>query len=283
MAPAPRARVVFNPTAGRHPERRQAQFAQLCRALEGHGWRLSDSGAAEVVIACGGDGTLHAVLQELAPQEATTRPALGVAPPFGTANVLAHALGVPGHPEAAAAWLHRAWQQGPRQLPVGVAETAAGARYFLTMAGAGYDAYVVRTVTEAAKRRWGRWAFAACAATAWRQYFPAPLALDCAPHQADGLIYSLIHTYAGRLRLGRMPPSGPLVLALTGAPLWLPLQALALATVGLAHAPGVRRLDCQAVAIATAGRPLQLDGEAAGTTPVRLRLHPDGVRFLAPR
>lgn len=258
------------------------------RALAGHGWRCEISEARpdvdaarryDVLIGCGGDGTLHALAQIAA----GGRWLLGVAPPFGTANILAHALGCPARPEAAADWLERAWQQGGMQLPLGVAETAAGRRYFLAIASVGYDAAIVAAIGEGMKRRWGKLAFAAQAAVAWQRYFPAPLTCDLAAKPLDGLIFSLTRFYGGRLRLGTPALGRPLILGTRGAPKLLPLQALALGSVGLEHAPGVTRLPGDAVTVVTPGRPLQLDGEACGVTPVRLGLEAGGIRFLVPR
>lgn len=277
----PRAAIVFNPIAGRHPARRRRQRDQLCEALKRRGWIFTGE-RPEIVLVCGGDGTLHRVLGEHMRGDPGARPVLALAPPLGTANVLAHALGVPHRPDTAAAWLDRAWAAGPRQLPVGVAEFGSERHYFLSMAGVGYDAFVVQTVAESAKRRWGKWAIVARAAQAWRSYFPAPLELDCDPFRADSLIFSLTPFYAGRMRLGSMPTEGPLVLALSGAPRLLVTQALSLLTRGLDRAPGVVRCPCRVVSVATAGRPVQLDGEPAGTSPVRLSLHPDAIPFLAP-
>lgn len=276
----PRARVVFNPVAGRHPARRRSQLNELCQALERRNWTFADD-HADVLLVCGGDGTLHHVLQEHMGLDPGARPVLALAPPLGTANVLAQALGVPRRPRAAAAWLDRAWTAGPCRLPVGAARTPTTTRYFCTMAGVGYDAFVAQTVSAAAKRRWGKLAFAARAVIAWRAYFPAPLDIDQPPRRADGLLFSLTPCYAGRLRLGRMPPNAPLVLALRGAPRLLPLQAMSLLTFGLDRAPGVLRLPTDEVAVTTAGRPVQLDGEPVGDTPVRLSLHPETLSFLA--
>jgi diacylglycerol kinase family enzyme len=272
--------VVFNPAAGRNPARRRRQLEQLRQELERRGWVFSEDNS-QVLLVCGGDGTLHRVLQEHMRLDAGARPVLALAPPLGTANVLAHALGVPRRPQAAAAWLDAAWAAGPRQLAVGVAQSALATRYFLTMAGVGYDAFVAQTISEAAKRRWGKWGIAALAAVAWRNYFPAPLDLDQPPHRADGLLYSLTPYYAGGMKLGRMPRDAPLVLALRGAPRLLPLQALSLLTLGLDRGPGVVRVAGGEVAVTTVGRPVQLDGEPAGASPVRLSVHPESIAFLA--
>ncbi|MGH9468650.1 MAG: diacylglycerol/lipid kinase family protein [Terriglobales bacterium] len=301
----PRALVFFNPAAGRNQRHRRRQLDRLQLALAREQWTVAvreepvASGAGpsawsgcDAVIACGGDGTLHALAQELARAESSghTVPALAVAPPFGTANILAHALGCPSQPAAAAAWLTHAWRHDPdHRRPLGVAEAGTEPvtrRYFLAIAGVGYDAAIVAALRDDTKRRWGKLAFAARACTHWPGYFPAPLAVvptNGPTLTAQGLLFSLTRFYAGRLRLGRLAAGEALVLVLRGAPSLLPFQALALCTTGLEHSPGVQRLRTAEVAIPTPIRPVQLDGEPAGSTPVRLSFLPRGIRFLSPR
>jgi diacylglycerol kinase family enzyme len=61
----------------------------------------------------------------------------------------------------------------------------------------------------------------------------------------------------------------------------LPLQALWLLRRGLEHAPAVERLPPGPVEITTPDLPLQLDGEPAGHTPVRIEVLPAAIRALA--
>src|SRR5260370_41048589 len=69
------------------------------------------AGGSDTVFACGGDGTIHDVIQELA----GTQVALAILP-FGTANALAHDLGIPLRPSDAA----QVAVKGPiRRLPLG--------------------------------------------------------------------------------------------------------------------------------------------------------------------
>ncbi|MGH9417147.1 MAG: diacylglycerol/lipid kinase family protein [Terriglobales bacterium] len=283
---ATRALLVFNPDAGRGRHRRHSTFERLCQGLRAGGWAVSAAedrpatlAGYDVVVACGGDGTLHHLLQPLAALPASARPALAVAPPFGTANIMAHALGCPPGPAAAARWLLRARAV---KVVLGRAETAAGVRWFATIASAGFDAAIVHSLeASAAKRRWGKLAFAARAITHWRHHFPAPLELEAAGRRltADGLLVGLTRFYAGRGRLGQLE-GGSIALALHGAPAWLPLQALGLATVGLDRAPRVQRLPPGPIEITTPGIPLELDGEPFGVTPARLSMEPDALTML---
>src|SRR6476620_4520817 len=92
----------------------------------------------EMVIAAGGDGTLNDVIQGLA--GSTT--ALGVLP-MGTVNVWAREIGIPlGASESREVLLHGV----RRQVDLG----RAGSRYFLLMAGVGFDAEVLKRV----ERNW---------------------------------------------------------------------------------------------------------------------------------
>lgn len=106
----------------------------------------------DAVIACGGDGTVHEILQTLAGTEI----ALGVIP-LGTANALAANLGLIGTPEEAARKLLNAT---PARIPVGRIhfQDRAGrptSRYFLVAAGVGPDALLMSRLRTGMKRRFG--------------------------------------------------------------------------------------------------------------------------------
>lgn len=298
MPSATRALLIFNPAAGRHRDRRAAQLQALADGLRAGSWKVeiaatgAESGAAhavaqgldsscDVLVGCGGDGTLHQIVNALAGIGVDAgSPALAVAPPYGTANILAHTLGVPSDPRAAACWL---LQAKPRLRALGHAVGPTGASYFLTIASVGYDAAIVRDLSPEAKARWGKLAYAARAAVAWKNYFPAPLELKAGDRstRADGVLFGLTPFYAGRLRLGRPGPDGALELALNGAPHLLPIQGAYLLTRGLEHAPGVTRLPTGPLTITNPGLPLELDGEPAGTTPVTLSLAASAISVLS--
>ncbi|MDA0269603.1 MAG: diacylglycerol kinase family protein [Chloroflexi bacterium] len=158
-APAPRRVVIIaNPAARRGVPEHVLRVA-AGRALPG--WdveiavtqgradaaRLGEAAArvgVEVVVACGGDGTLNGVLNGVlaAPGSKGARPAIGLIP-AGTANVWAKEAGIPHDPERALALL----EAGLRvPLDVGVATLRGVDRRFLLMCGIGLDAAVVRRV-----------------------------------------------------------------------------------------------------------------------------------------
>lgn len=158
-----RAMIIFNPTAG--------QSDSLVREIKaaagvwtnqgwrveiratggpGDGTRLAREAAAahyDVVMAAGGDGTINEVINGLA--GSTT--ALGSLP-LGTMNVWARELGLPLQPRAAAAAL---LESKVRSIDLG----RANERYFLLMAGIGFDAAITAGVRYEEKRRLGALAY----------------------------------------------------------------------------------------------------------------------------
>ena len=108
-----------------------------------HAIELARQAAAEgcdLVIALGGDGTAHEVVNGLMQVPADKRPVLGVVP-IGSGNDFAHALGVPK--KADHALLH-ALNGQPSQIDVGVFtdEHSGRKEYFDNTVGAGFDAVV---------------------------------------------------------------------------------------------------------------------------------------------
>jgi diacylglycerol kinase family enzyme len=106
----------------------------------------------ESVIVCGGDGTVHEVMQSLV----GTKVALGVVP-MGTANALASNLGMAKNPEKAIRSLLAA---SPVQVPVGRISYRNGDgadhwRYFTVAAGVGADALLMSRMDPKLKRRLG--------------------------------------------------------------------------------------------------------------------------------
>jgi diacylglycerol kinase family enzyme len=108
---------------------------------------------ADVVLACGGDGTVRSVAQALA----GTGVAMGLVP-MGTGNLLAKSVGVPSDPAAAT---RVALTGDDRTIDVGRirVDEDEEERVFLVMAGTGLDAVVMENTGEALKARVGRLAY----------------------------------------------------------------------------------------------------------------------------
>jgi diacylglycerol kinase (ATP) len=161
----PLAAVVVNPV--KIDESVRGQVVAVCTGL---GWapplwlltspedpgtgqaRLAIERDADVVIACGGDGTVRAVAQALA----GTGVAMGLLP-AGTGNLLAGTLGLPTDVTSAA---RVALTGDDRVIDVGrLSADDAEERVFLVMAGTGLDAMIMESTPEGLKGRVGPLAY----------------------------------------------------------------------------------------------------------------------------
>lgn len=108
----------------------------------------------QLVIACGGDGTLNEVVNGLAGHQNGHRVPLGLLP-GGTANILAKELGIPWDiPRATQKLLHGE----VKEIALGLAtplRQPERRKYFLSVAGAGPDGMIVYSVDLDLKARVG--------------------------------------------------------------------------------------------------------------------------------
>jgi diacylglycerol kinase family enzyme len=160
--------LIRNPTAGR---RRRDLVDDVVRQVRAAGWTVDlvdtaavgdarrlaeqcDEARYAVIAVAGGDGTINEVMNGLVRRSATA-PALAIVP-LGTANVLAHELGL----DVSAASIARTIVAG-RALLVHPGEACGDGdpRCFSLMAGAGFDAKVVAGVSAPLKRRFGKAAY----------------------------------------------------------------------------------------------------------------------------
>lgn len=161
--------LIYNPASGQLSSRRAKIISQALAILRKAGIeveafetnapgsatqfaRQAVDGGFDAVLACGGDGTMHEVLQALV----GTQVALGVVP-LGTANVLAQALGLGNSAIKAVRKLVTA---RPIDVPVGRIhfrdpQGAEQVRYFTVAAGIGADALLMARMDKKLKRRLG--------------------------------------------------------------------------------------------------------------------------------
>jgi diacylglycerol kinase (ATP) len=164
------ALVIFNPKAGRARGIGEGALARARRQLARQGidselaptdgpgsarelarWAVRER--RQMVIVCGGDGTLNEVVNGLAGS------AIPLALlPAGTANVFAKELGLPWNIERAASLIRSSRLRRIALGRVTAAEAGTG-RYFLSLAGAGPDGAIVRAVSQTLKNHTGMGAF----------------------------------------------------------------------------------------------------------------------------
>jgi diacylglycerol kinase (ATP) len=159
--------IIYNPTSGRQLRQRRTQLERAQHVLKQAGVlaeletttgpgsateqaRNAVADGRQLVIACGGDGTINEIVNGLAGSSVP----LAVLP-GGTANVLVKELSLPWDIPAAAARLGRGTL---RRIALGLAlspEIPGGQRYFISVAGAGPDGLLVNAVDLETKRRLG--------------------------------------------------------------------------------------------------------------------------------
>ncbi|WP_237154535.1 diacylglycerol/lipid kinase family protein [Oryzibacter oryziterrae] len=156
--------VVANPVAGsfrhRHLMRLAERLDRLGRRSDiwltrypGELTEIAESlpDSVRTLVVGGGDGSINEAITGLLRRKGHV-PDLSILP-FGTANVLAHELGLPFSPERLA---DRIAKGRTKPLNLGM----AGERPFALMVSAGFDADVVHAVDGPTKKRWGKLAYA---------------------------------------------------------------------------------------------------------------------------
>jgi diacylglycerol kinase (ATP) len=166
-----RCTLIYNPAAGRSRQRRNEQLRLVQEALSARGHVVNliatkapgsamaqareAAESADIVFACGGDGTVHEVLQGLVSERGNPTVCLGIVP-IGSANALARHLLLSLDP------LTAALQQVEGEtvaVPAGRLVHNNEHRYFAVMAGAGPDGTLAYEVLAAHKSNLGRLAY----------------------------------------------------------------------------------------------------------------------------
>ncbi len=297
------ATLIVNPAAGR-AGLPASQLAAIQTLLAGHGYTskvvettaaagsaktLATQAAREsaLVLACGGDGTVHGVVQGLAHSGV----ALGVVP-LGTQNALAHNLHLPLDPLAAVTQL---MNFVPVSLPLGELTTGAETRLFLTMAGCGPSGALAQRLATPlrSKQLLGRAAYPWHAAgllagrrwPAFRVEYRLPGA-EWLATEAVALLVSRVPDLGGVF--SRLTPAA----ALTAPALHVHLLRGPAHLALPAWFAGVRNpwhsvIDAEELRCIPAepAKPvlLQVDAEPMGALPCRMRMIPGALRLLMPR
>jgi YegS/Rv2252/BmrU family lipid kinase len=310
-----KALLIYNPFSGfqrhRRVEQVEAAADELRRAgvetriLPSRGPSKAGAQAKEAVeggydtiFACGGDGTIHDVLQGLA---GSHQAALGIVP-LGTANALAADLKIPRDPVLA---VRRQLQYRPKAIAAGLIESCSNEqrkhrRYFTVMAGVGPDALLVYSLSAEAKARWGVAAYVVNAFWEYLTYRHAPYEMTITTNSGQQekvttaqVMAVRVHDFGGPLKkfargadLSRNDLR--IVLFRGGVRLSYPAYLLS-ALFGLqVSIPGVELIDAQEVVCrAFPGHEdrkvyCEADGECLWRLPVRISIVPNAFSLLMP-
>ncbi len=312
-----KAALLYNPDSG-GSQQRQRELASALTILRAGGVeadlvptnspvhaeeearRAIDCGY-DTIFACGGDGTIHNIVQVVAHSPA----ALAILP-LGTANALAHDLGLPLKIAAATkAYLSAT----PRRIALGRLTYAdlqgnPGTRYFVIAAGIGVDAHLFYKLHTGVKQRMG---MAAYYWKAWHMWFTYPMTRFVAEYLDTGsdvpgrtevteLLAVRIRNFGGVVQ--ELAPGASLdrddvrlVFSRTASR----LAYLAWVTRGLLRLrwkiPGVdlvhsKRVSCEYATPTHASSDrkiyVEADGELLGTLPVVITVVPDALTLLMP-
>jgi diacylglycerol kinase (ATP) len=298
------ALVIINPNAGRA---RKAHLGPLDRArkiLQGHGIatdvaNTDGPGAAteiarravcdrrEMVIVCGGDGTLNEVVNGLAGSNVPL-----ALLPAGTANVLAKELGLPWNIERAATMVARSSHHRIALGMVTTETTGEAGRYFMSVGGAGPDGALVRAVNSALKRNTGTLAFWAEGIRQLGLYdFPRFRVTAGSEESVDATLVVVGRTkhYGGPFRITTEANiyGGDFELMLcTTRSRWKYVGYLTMLAAGKlraargAHFLRATTLRCEPLDRSEAW--VQVDGEPAGKLPAEFRIVPDALTLAVP-
>jgi len=283
--------IVRNPVAG---QRRGADYARAIRIFEEAGCSLTvagttargdavriareaDAGEFDIVVAAGGDGTINEVVNGLA---GGTLP-LGLIP-LGTANVLAHEVGI-GPDTRHAAGIIIAGRRQP------IALIHAGGHYCCLMVSAGYDARAITRVRHGLKRLTGEGAY-------YMAGFEEMLAgtrrmltveVDGQAYEAASVVVANARLYGGRYLIApeadiREPVLYTILLQRPGR--WnIARYGIAVMRERLHLLPDVRIVKGTTVRLAApAGEPWQSDGDLIGAFPVDIAVEADGIELMVP-
>lgn len=238
-----------------------------------------------MVLACGGDGTVNEVLQGMVHSSVP----LGVLP-AGTANVLAHEIGLGRTaPEAAL----RLADCVPCRVSLGRVWTGeeARSRHFLCMAGAGLDARMVYEVSGPLKDKTGKLAYwAAAFALAGRRLAEFEAVVDGRSYTCSFALVSKVRNYGGDFEIARSVSlfddrfevvlfEGRLALGYIRYLAGVALKR----TAGLRGVTTLRAREVALRAPADSRVHVQVDGECAGRLPARIDVVPDALTLLIPK
>lgn len=234
------------------------------------------SGEFDALIASGGDGTIRLAAEATV---GSTTP-VGVIP-LGTGNVLAYEVGLPRDAHAIADLLANGEVRN-------LQSARANGSLFLLMAGVGFDGAVVKALDHAWKNRLGKLAYVMPTLEALAA--PPVLAevtIDGERRQAHWVVIANASRYGGRFKLAPQThverPGLVAVLVRASKRVELVSALIALAGGRIERCRHVEVVPCRRAEVRSAvPLPMQIDGDAAGTTPLTVTSDGEPIEFILP-
>lgn len=291
-----RLHIIHNPIAGQRRRRRYAGFLAALRqqgiafvdhptARRGDAERLAaalEPAPGTMVAAAGGDGTINEVINGLLANPAARDLPLAILP-LGTANVLAAEIGLRCDAESVADYICNGQAQ-----PITLGRV--NGRYFVMMAGVGFDAQVVADVDLQIKRRLGKLAYVLKSLRLLGRYpFPRyDLLCDGRRIPAASAVIANGRFYGGRLLMapaaGLQRPDLQVVVFTRSGRLQVLRYGAALLLGLLPRLMDVEDLSARDIRIdGPEGEPLQADGDLVARLPARIEAVPQALRLWMPR
>ncbi|HEX3893254.1 MAG TPA: diacylglycerol kinase family protein [Terracidiphilus sp.] len=309
-----RVALIHNPVSGQSFFRRAKALKRAVELLRARGIEVDEletdgPGSArklaraamrngyDTILACGGDGTVHEVLQSLV----GTDVALGVVP-LGTANALAQDLGLSKSPVNA---VRKLLDATPTKIPVGrifyhEKNGAERSCFFTVAAGIGADALLMASLDAEMKRRFGYVLYLIEATRIWATnpfpLFHALFTLKASREKREADVSQLlavrVRSFGGALRTlapGATLRSEALSLIAFKTRSRVRYLRFLLAVLAARHtfSGDVELLEASAVECRPrdgSKKPIyvEADGEVLGVLPARMEIAPETLTLLIP-
>ena len=293
-----RTAIILNPAAGR------GRGAQMRAIIEkslpdaaifetqgaGDGAKLARAAAqngAQIVVAAGGDGTLGEVVNGIFGSNAK----LGILP-LGTGNDFARGVGIGTKLDFA---LETLKTQNFRAVDVGIIENETEKRYFLNVAGAGFDSRVAARINEHRPKilsklgGTGAYLVAGICEVRAHQLAQVRLVLDGKTVESRAVLCAIANasSYGGGMRVA---PDADLsdgmfdICLIKDVKKWEFVRAFPSVFAGKhVHHPKVEMFRAATIEFSSdPPLPILVDGEIMGQTPARFEMVPRAMEVLAP-
>lgn len=258
---------------------------ETTRGGDGERWARTAQGEGfDLVIVAGGDGTVREAVDGIVRSGGQVPLAIV---PAGTGNIIALSLSIPIDPRRAIDLVFKGESQ---RFDVGYLPEVD--RYFMFVAGAGYDAHLIRDTPRQLKKSLGFFAYVAMGTKHFFRVRPVNVVLELdddihiiKAHTVMTINIGGIATLDWAVGPNLDPRDGKLnVMVLSTRSFWGSLFVLfRILTKRYYGYSDLRHYEAKRVrVVANPPLPVEIDGEPLGTTPFRAHVIPNGIPLIVP-